>query len=353
MAGNEPDWQGLLKWSLAHADGTGVPRQISEEEKKWFHEAMQNQTIDVIRRMKEITTVMNMPQQVLDDQGVTAEELEKMLEELQEHVESIDMANDLHAIGGLIPLLNYLKHSDAGIRARAAEVVTTVVQNNERSQKQVMDVKGMEMLLENFTSDSDMNVRAKALGAISSLISNNKAGVTSFRLSNCYAGLRDALASGHVRLQRKALQVIMNLLLQYPSDGKVIGGLGLPRVITTLINTEDGGIRQAALQTLVEISKTGGQAEVTDCNNQLKQILAKRIEEIKKYDAEDLAAAKEERRSVDELWQLCFNEPSPLRESGLLVSEADESDAAEVSNAPPGVSESQEEKKAPMLLLGP
>ncbi|KAL2629544.1 hypothetical protein R1flu_014230 [Riccia fluitans] len=351
MAGEkQPDWQGLLKWSVAHADGTKPTRNISEEEKKWFYEAMQAQTVDTIRRMKEITMVMNMPQHVLDEQGVTTDEIEQMLEELQEHVESIDMASDLHAIGGLIPLLNYLKHSDAAVRARAAEVVSTVVQNNPKSQKQVMEAKGLEMLLESFTSDADMNVRAKSLGALSSLISNNKEAVTSFRLSNCYAGLRDALGSGHLRLQRKALQVIMNLLPQYPADGKVIAGLGLPRVITTLISNEDGGIRQAALQTLVDIARTGGQADVAECNNQLKQILDARVEQIKQLDAEDLAAAKEERQSLDRLWQLCFNEASPLRETGLVVSEADVSESAEAPAS--RLSGAAEEEKPPLLLLG-
>ncbi|KAL3687516.1 hypothetical protein R1sor_013825 [Riccia sorocarpa] len=356
MAGEkQPDWQGLLKWSVAHTDGTNSSaRNMSEEDRKFFYEAMQAQTIDTIQRMKEITLVMNMPQDVLDGQGITNGEIEEMLEELQEHVESIDMANDLHAIGGLIPLLNYLKHSDASVRARAAEVVSTVVQNNAKSQKQVMEVKGLEILLESFTSDADMNVRAKALGALSSLISNNKEAVTSFRLSNCYAGLRDALGSGHFRLQRKALQLIMNLLPQYPADGKVMAGLGLPRVITTLISSEDGGIRQAALQTLVDIATTGGQADVAECNSQLKQILSTRVEEIKQLGAEDLAAAKEERQYLDRLWQLCFHEASPLRENGLVVSEADENENAEVEKAPASESTAApEENKPPLLLLGP
>lgn len=74
---------------------------------------------------------------------------------------------DLHAIGGLIPLLNYLKHPQAGVRARAAEVLSTIVQNNPKSQQQVMQVNGLEVLLENFTSDDNMTVRTKALGAIS------------------------------------------------------------------------------------------------------------------------------------------------------------------------------------------
>lgn len=39
-------------------------------------EAMQAQTVDVIRRMKEITMVMQTPEQVLESQGVTAQDLE-------------------------------------------------------------------------------------------------------------------------------------------------------------------------------------------------------------------------------------------------------------------------------------
>lgn len=39
-------------------------------------EAMQAQTIDVVKRMKEITLVMQTPQQVLEDQGVTPVDIE-------------------------------------------------------------------------------------------------------------------------------------------------------------------------------------------------------------------------------------------------------------------------------------
>lgn len=74
---------------------------------------------------------------------------------------------DLHSIGGLVPLLGYLKNSHAGIRAKAAEVITTIVQNNPKSQQLVMEANGFESLLSNFTSDPDITVRTKALGAIS------------------------------------------------------------------------------------------------------------------------------------------------------------------------------------------
>lgn len=77
------------------------------------------------------------------------------------------LLTDLHSIGGLHPLLGYLKNSHANIRAKAAEVVTTIVQNNPRSQQLVMELNGLESLLLNFTSDPDVIARTKALGAIS------------------------------------------------------------------------------------------------------------------------------------------------------------------------------------------
>lgn len=43
--------------------------------------------------MKEISAVMSVGEEKLLEQGVTVDELASMLEELQEHVESIDMAN--------------------------------------------------------------------------------------------------------------------------------------------------------------------------------------------------------------------------------------------------------------------
>ncbi|GJT95322.1 HSP70 nucleotide exchange factor FES1-like protein [Tanacetum coccineum] len=139
-----------------------IEADVLEEDRKWFMEAMQAQTIDVVKRMKEITLVMQTHDNVLEEQGVSASDLEGMLDELQKHVEPIHMANDLHTIGGLPPLLKYLRNSHANIQAKAAEVVSTIVQNNPKSQQLVMDANGMEPLLTNFNSDDDVTVRTKA-----------------------------------------------------------------------------------------------------------------------------------------------------------------------------------------------
>ncbi|KAK8561771.1 hypothetical protein V6N13_149079 [Hibiscus sabdariffa] len=366
MAKDGPNWDGLLKWSIANSDGTRPNRNLSEEDRRWFMEAMQSQTVDVIQRMKEITLVMKTPEQELEAQGVTAADIEDMLDELQEHVESIDMANDLHSIGGLIPLLGYLKNSHANVRAKAAEVVSTIVQNNPRSQQLVMEANGLEPLLSNFSSDSDVKVRTKALYAISSLIRHNKPGIAAFRLANGYAALRDALGTENVRFQRKALNLIQYLLHENQSDCNVVSELGFPRIMLHLASSKDAEVREAALRGLLELArdKTGGNnGGLGEDDEKLKQILEERIKGISLMSTEDLGAAREERQLVDSLWSTCYKEPSSLREKGLLALPGEDDPPPDVASQhfePPlrgwartSDSDSPVKKQDAPLLLGP
>lgn len=48
----------------------------SDEERKWFSEAVMGTQLDVVQRMKEISTVLQLPEKALIDSGVTVKELE-------------------------------------------------------------------------------------------------------------------------------------------------------------------------------------------------------------------------------------------------------------------------------------
>ena len=103
------------------------------------------------------------------------------------------------------------------------------------------------------------------------------------------------------------------LLQENPKDHNVATQLGFVRSLTSLANSSDLDLRQAALQALVEIVQnqaTGQSSGNTDDTTQLKDVVSRRIEEIKGLSQEDLASVKEERHLVDSLWQLLCNEPS-------------------------------------------
>ncbi|KAL0375233.1 UNVERIFIED_CONTAM: hypothetical protein Sradi_3439000 [Sesamum radiatum] len=351
MAREGPNWDGLLKWSLSHSDGTNSSRNLSEEDRRWFMEAMQAQTVDVIKRMKEITLVMQTPEHVLESQGITPQDIE-----------------DLHSIGGLVPLLGYLKNPHANIRAKAAEVVSTIVQNNPKSQQLVMEANGLEPLLSNFTSDPDVIVRTKAGSPPSTLIRHNKPGIAAFRLANGYAALRDALSSESARFQRKALNLLHYLLHENRSDCGVVTELGFPRIFMHLASSEDADVREAALRGLLELARDkSGKADSSSSeeDDKMKQILQERIKGISEMSAEDLGAAREERQLVDSLWNVCYNEPSALREKGLLVLPGEDAPPPDVvsqhfepplrawaANRNPDTKPNNEKKEKP-LLIGP
>lgn len=89
-----------------------------------------------------------------------------------------------------------------------------------------------------------------------------------------------------------------------------------------LVSSEDGEVREGALQGLLELTRintgqTDGSLRVDD--QKLKQLLQDRIDGISLMSPEDLGAAREERQLLDSLWNACYNEPSSLREKGLLV----------------------------------
>jgi len=236
-------------------------------------------------------------------------------------------SSDLHSVGGLVPVIKYLRNSNAGIRAKAADVVTTVVQNNPTSQQLVMEASGFEPLLSNFRSDPDLTARTKALGALSSLIRNNRPGVAAFRLANGYTGLRDALNSESARFQRKALSLIHYLLSESHSDCSVFAQLGFPHLMMRLASSDDSGVREAALGGLLELARdtTLGNRSLLAEHDRLRWLLRRRMESIRTMTPEDLDAAREERQLVDSLWIACYNEPSMLRNEGLLVLPGEES----------------------------
>lgn len=119
----------------------------------------------------------------------------------------------MHAIGGLKPLLSLISSPHPNLRSRAAEVITTVVQNNPKGQKNVLEVGGLHSLLTNVSSDNNKTAKAKSLGAISckripfvsflghflnidffeALVRNNPIGLDAFRLGGGLKLLKDSL----------------------------------------------------------------------------------------------------------------------------------------------------------------
>ncbi|KAJ4971269.1 hypothetical protein NE237_004368 [Protea cynaroides] len=188
MAKDGTNWEALLKWSLGHADGTQPPRQFSEEDRKWFMEAMQTQTIDVIKRMKEITLVMQAPDQVLEAQGVTSAAIEDMLDELQEDVESIDMANALIRhnkpgiaafclANGYAGLRDALESENVRFQRKALNLVQYLLHENHSDYNTVNEF-GFPRIMMHLAASEDTEVREAALRGLIELACDRGGGTS-------------------------------------------------------------------------------------------------------------------------------------------------------------------------------
>lgn len=137
-----------------------------------------------------------------------------------------------------------------------------------------------------------------------------------------------------------------------------------------LASSEDAEVREAALRGLLELARNkidGNTGRLGEDDEKLKQLLEERVNGISLMSPEDLGAAREERQLVDLLWNACYNEPSSLREKGLLVLPGEDSPPPDVASKhfePPlracaatpdaGKNPGTEKNQTPLLLgLGP
>lgn len=308
MANEGSNQDGFLKWRVKHSDGTRPTRNFCEEDRKWFLESMQAQSVDVVKRTKEISVVMRMTEKVLEQKGVTPSDLEDMLDELQDHVKSTDIVNDPHFIEGFVlkPLLGYLKNSHSNIRSKAADVLTTMVQSHEY----VIHVVSydFEPLIKCITSDPIETVRMKVINAISCIIRQHETCIAAFRLGDGYLGLIDALSCKSVSFQREVLELLRYMLCESSADCDLTMELGFSRIMLPFASSKDGEVRKAALKVLFQLAKDGRSEKLCAGDKKIiSRVLEERIKYFQEQSADDQDAALEERKLLLSLVHECFD----------------------------------------------
>ncbi|XBH85785.1 hypothetical protein VPH35_073610 [Triticum aestivum] len=187
MAGDRMSWARLLKWSLSYMDGARPSRDISEEEQRWLAEAVERHMAeDVVGRLREIALLMRTPLSVLEAQGITPEDIEDLLAELQVHVESIDIANALirnnkpgvaafRLANGYAGLRDALNTESARFQRKALSL-THYLLSESHSDCSVFAQLGFPRLMMRLVSSDDSGVREAALGGLLELAKDTTLG---------------------------------------------------------------------------------------------------------------------------------------------------------------------------------
>ena len=307
------NWNAILKWSMAQqGDGTSSApaREISEEDRRWLLDAMASGFIDEIKRMKDIIACISAGIEATHD----AEEIDarvELMEELTDRVSGVDNGGDLHTLGGLEPLVRYVASSPhARLRAAAAEVLGTTVQNHPKAQEAALGCDAMGPLLRMAAGEGDdapptdaaqaestttaqgdasegtkelVKARVKALFALSCLLRGCVRAQEAFQLGDGFALLKNCLRVDHPRLRTKALHLArhlatldMRFMRACVDAGYVLAAAAslagsLPRVFDrdadadanadlsadafTEEDIEKGQVREAALRLMVDVAR--------------------------------------------------------------------------------------------------
>ncbi|KAK7333935.1 hypothetical protein VNO80_30716 [Phaseolus coccineus] len=207
---------GMLQWAISHSDPEKL-KDSAEAQQRLSPRDLEKRSLEIKEIMEKIkmpsdAELMKIAIRDLNNVSTSLEDRHRALQELLELVESIDNANDLNKLGGLVAVTKELNHSDPVIRTVAAWVLGKASQNNPIVQQQIMELRVLSRLMKMVNSNS-LEEANKALYAISALIRNN---LTSQELFYAEAGgrmLQDIVnnASLHINLRRKAVLLLADL----------------------------------------------------------------------------------------------------------------------------------------------
>jgi hsp70-interacting protein len=209
--GEQWAWLGLLKWTLAHQDGT-IPssespaiKMMSDEDRAFLEKVMSEGIIDEGERMKfilqEFSKAMEYYKHATSQQGanttVAAEEkeeqppappneddLENLLQELRDIVEQVDFARGFVNLKGCNYLLGAISAMTTTtttsvpvvpteIRNMCLGILATLSQNNPPVQKELLELGAIKTLSEIFLLDisaTPLSTKTKIMQALSAIV---------------------------------------------------------------------------------------------------------------------------------------------------------------------------------------
>lgn len=159
-----PNWLGLLKWSLAHSDGTSPSnvRPMSDDDKAFLEKVMKECVKDEPARMSEIiqSCITFIDQNTVVD---NTESIRNYIYELDEIIDQIDMAQIFAKFGGLECLLKLMENNDLDVvcRGHIAAVVGAVSQNNLIVQDQMQNQGSTSRLVNVYKTSPSDKLRTK------------------------------------------------------------------------------------------------------------------------------------------------------------------------------------------------
>lgn len=195
--GEQWAWLGLLKWTLAHQDGTvpssESPTMMSDEDKAFLEKVMAEGVIDEGERMKfilqDFSKAMEYYKYASEEEKEeqppappNEDDLEDLLQELRDIVEQVDWARGFVNLKGCSYLLGAISASSSsssvpvvpnGIRNMCLGILSTLAQNNPPVQKELLELGAIKTLSDIFLLDASvtpLSTKTRIMQALSAIV---------------------------------------------------------------------------------------------------------------------------------------------------------------------------------------
>ncbi|XP_027014720.1 hsp70-binding protein 1 [Tachysurus fulvidraco] len=290
--GNRPypqNLQGVLRLAVEAGSASDAPAPyapMSQERIEFLRGALSEVCkgqLDEVEQMKWCVSVL------LQDKGEGREdeeeedEKEAVLEMLCDLCDNLDNARDLMKLGGLeVCMSRCVRHAEAGIRWRAAELLACCAQNMPEVQLYLLQHGMLHTLLQLTDHDTHPTVRVKALYAVSCLVREQEAGLRDFLSHDGFSVLMRGMQSDCEKLRTKSAFLLLNLLTSHPEHRDTVLSMGMVQQLVAVLRSSHSSVHEHVLGVLcclVEDSERG----VCDCRDPslgLEELLNQRIQEL-------------------------------------------------------------------------
>lgn len=168
----DPGLNQLLQWSIENSDASrdAAPTDQQRDPSKGLNAEMLQQLLggpsDADRMRMAMTAILAPIEEVDLENKLTA------WDNLEQLIENLDNANNMASLGMWQPLVQQLENTEAEMRRMACWCLSTAVQNNIKSQEQLLALNAIPKLVKLATEDKNQAVRKKAVSALSSEVRN-------------------------------------------------------------------------------------------------------------------------------------------------------------------------------------
>jgi hsp70-interacting protein len=387
-----PNWLGLLRWTIAHTDGTHDSQfnEMKEEDKLWLERVMKEVVRDDPQRMNEVMLALKDVLSRLEDGARLSEDefetMETDLEDLRDIVEQVDMAQvfaKFHGAAILIQVANTLAFP-AEVRALSLGVIATVAQNNMITQDLFFEQRLVQDLVKSFLSTDNFLVATKALLAISAVTRGHAAAEELFVKDFAALVIPRALDSRYANLVNRLLFFCNALICSdFSTTSRIekLVGLLLPGLIEYITSEISIDVRDNLLTLLYSLLHTeaawnamhGSATAVTADNagsisaenvsssgykDMFLQALADREQTLQSVSEEELSAEdKTLEVSKIEGLKLALHELNVLypvsNHQATLNTVIGDGGGSSAGNPEPSAEEDESQQPQPMLMIAP